>query len=244
MRVRGRRRCRACGSEWSYFETGEPACPDCGSLRSVGVDEDRTLHTDAPVTLDLEAARSALADRPLQEVAEQAERAARDYVNRRGFVDAGALQALDDSYLAAAELRTVAGELRRRSAPADDAEAHFLALLRGAEDGDRPEEVPRSLHTARGLATATVVGDYRRDVLTWVEDGPVDGDQAPPVRPLLDRLRAHERRIEAIDGAVSPGTADRLVAAARALGEYLRTGETDARDRAQEHLGRLDMAVE
>lgn len=240
MRVRGRRQCQACGSEWSYYETGDPACPDCGSLRSVGLDEERALHTDAPATLDLAAARSALDDRPRREVASTAERAAREYVNRRGFVDAGQLLRLDDTYLAAAELRAVAGEVRRLSGAGEAIEGHFLTLLRGAEDGDRPTDVPARLRSARGLAMASAVGDYRRDVLAWLDDRPVADDTAPEVRPLLDRLRAHERRVEAVDGDVTPATADRLVATAQAIGEHLRTGDAAPLDRAAALLDELD----
>lgn len=240
MRVRGRRQCQACGSEWSYYETGEPACPNCGSLRSVGLDEERTLHTDAPATLELAEAHAALDDQPRREVAATAERAAREYVNRRGFVDGGELLPLDATYLAAAELRAVAGELRRQSAPSEAIEAHFLALLNGAEDGHRPTDVPARLRSARGLAAATAVGDYRRDVLAWLDDRSAGDEPAPEVRSQLDRLRAHERRGEAVDGDVPPATADRLVATARAIGDHLRTGDGAPLDRAAELLDELD----
>lgn len=243
MRVRGRRQCQACGSEWSYYETGEPACPDCGSLRSVGLDEERTLHTDAPATLDLAEARSVLDDRPRREVASAAERAAREYMNRRGFVDAGELLPLDDTYLAAAELRAVAGELRRLSAPGEDAHEHFLQLLRGAADGDRPTDVPERLRAARGLATAAAVGDFRRDVLAWLDDRSPADEPAPEVRSLLDRLRAHERRVEAVDGDVRRTTADRLETGAQAIGEHLRSGDVAPLDRAAGLLDELDAAA-
>lgn len=237
MRVRGRRRCRACGTEWSYFETGAPTCPDCGSPRSVAVDADRTLHTATPVTLDLSTARSALRERPLREAAEAAEGAARRYAARRGFVHAGELQPLDATILAALELRFVAAEVRRRRAPAEAVEAHFLDLLADAEDGERPDEVPPSLRSARGLAAATAVGDYCDDGRAWLDEHPDRSSGA--VRACLDDLRTHERRIEALDGDVAPSVAAHLVAAARALGEHLQTGAAEALERARQHLDAL-----
>ncbi|MDY6780397.1 MAG: hypothetical protein SV760_07620 [Halobacteria archaeon] len=37
MEISGERECLECGSRWSYFDTREVACPDCGSLRSKSV---------------------------------------------------------------------------------------------------------------------------------------------------------------------------------------------------------------
>ncbi|MXR22522.1 endonuclease Q family protein, partial [Halobacterium bonnevillei] len=61
MDVRGERECKSCGTRWSYFETGSVACPECGSVRSVGVGE-RSQHTDGNATLDLSDAQRAAAD--------------------------------------------------------------------------------------------------------------------------------------------------------------------------------------
>jgi len=235
MKVRGRRRCTACDARWSYFETGSATCPDCGSLRSVAVDDERVLHTDSPVELDLGLARSMLDDRPLEEVAETAGSAAREYLSGRGFVDGGELLGLDDVVLAAAELKHVAGHVRRTMALDDATEAHFLDLLAGAEGGDRPDDVPAGLRSARGLAAAEAVGAYRRDLSTWLDEHP-----DPDARSGLDRVRTHERRIDALDGDVSPSEADALVAAARALGEYLRSGQPSSLERAEERLKQLE----
>jgi hypothetical protein len=148
--------------------------------------------------------------------------------------------ALDDTYLAAAELRAVAGECRRQSAPSDVIEAHFLDLLSGAEDGHRPTEIPARLRSARGLAAAAAVSDYRRDVLAWLDDRSDGEEPSAKVRPLLDRLRGHERRVEAVDGDVPPATAARLVATAQAIGEHLRTGDEAPLARAAALLDELD----
>lgn len=235
MRVRGRRRCRECGRGWSYFETGSPACPDCGSLWSVAVDEEPALHTDDPAALDLETARAKMADGSLREVARDARPAARDYLRSRGFVRGGELLPLDSAVLAAAELAHACDHLRRSMEPADATEAYFLALLAGAEDGERPATVPDDVRWVRGLAAAEAVGAYRRDVVRWL-----DGDAHPEVRPLLDRLRSHERRIEALDGHVLPGEAEALVKAARDLGRYLREGDGSALGGAEAHLSLLE----
>ncbi len=226
MRVRGNRECQDCGARWSYYDTGSVACPDCGSVHSVGVDE-RALHTDGDATLDLTEARRAADERSLPEAAERAASACRAYVRRRGFVSGGDLLALDDTYLAARELTGV-GETLRRALSWDDAtELYFLSLLRGAADGDRPAaaDVPADLRGPRGLAAADAVEAYRRDLAAWLDEHP-----DPAARETLSELSVHERRIRALDGAVPPAEADRLVAAARDVGRYLGAdgGEADS----------------
>lgn len=243
MKVRGRRRCRECGERWSYYETGSPECPSCGSVRSVGVEDERSLHTDAPASLDLSGARSMLDERPVGEVARAAAVAARGYLRARGFVRGGDLLALDDEYVAATELRHVAGRLERALTVEEAEERHFLDLLAGAETGTRPAGVPPSLHAARGLAAADVVEAYRRDLSAWLDETAGAADEAgrrEAAGPLLARLRDHERRVSALDGDVAPGEADSLVAAARRIGDYLREGDDEACASAREHLDALE----
>lgn len=234
MRIRGRRRCTSCDNQWSYFETGTTACPVCGSLRSVAAADERVRHTEGSVDLDLAAARSELDDRSLEEVAESARSAAREYVRSRGFVDAGELTELDDRFVAAAELAYVAEHVRRAMTVDEATESHFLTLLGGAQDGDRPESIPTALRSARGLAAAEAVESYRRAIDRWA------GERPPPeIRQVLDRLRAHEKRVVALDGDVPPSEADALVEAARDLGRYLRDEDEAALTAAEDRLERL-----
>lgn len=234
MKLRGRRRCAECGRRWSYFETGTATCPECGSLLSVSVDGEASLHTDGPAGLDLAPARDALDDESLQAAAERARSAARKYVRSRGFVRGGQLLDLDDTYLAAAELTHVAAHLRRTLEPDERAEAYFLSLLAGAEDGDRPDGVPDSLRWARALATAEAVEAYRRDVGRWLEEHP-----DPAASSLLGQLRSHERRVAALDGDVPPGDPGTLATAARCIGRFLREGDEDDLGEAEDALEAL-----
>ena len=85
MKIRGERECQSCGTRWSYYETGSVVCPDCGSMRSVGLD-DPSEHTASPVTLDLTEIRGVVDDRPLGDIAETASESCREYVRKRGFI--------------------------------------------------------------------------------------------------------------------------------------------------------------
>jgi len=223
MEIRGRRECRNCATQWSYYDTGEVACPACGSLRSRGVDE-RTRHTDAAVELDLTGARTLVDEEGIVAAVVAAGEDAREYVRRRGFVHAGDLRPLTDGYLAAAELGAVGRWLDRpgRTAVDDAEEVYLLGLLGGADRDERPssDRVPASLAPTRGLAYAGAVDDYREDVRTFLDE-----DETPPVRRLLERLDDHVRRVEALDGSVPPADAERLVRAAQDAGRALRTGE-------------------
>ena len=110
MEIRGERECRDCGSRWRYYDTGSVACPDCGSLVSVGVD-DRQRHTDAPVDLDLSPQRRTADEEGVLAAVATVGSDLSAYLSRRGFRNAGDLLSLDDTYLAAAELRQVAEEV-------------------------------------------------------------------------------------------------------------------------------------
>lgn len=220
MKVRGRRECQNCGTVWSYYETGSPRCPECESIHSVGLD-DRTRHTDADVTLDLTPIRSRIDEAPEDELAEDAAERAREYVRKRGFIDAGELQDLDWSFVAATELGHVATAYARTMRPSTDAELYFLELLRTADAGDPREfeDVPEAFREPYGLAMASVTEDYQRDLRTYLGD--VD-DVDPEASALSGRIRDHRKRIEALEGAVEPKDAYRLLRATRSLGRALR----------------------
>lgn len=233
MEVRGERECKACETQWSYFETGSVECPDCGSMRSVGVGE-RALQTDGAAELDLDDARSAAAD-DLRGAFDPAVEACREYCQSRGFVAGGDLLDLDDIYLAAQELRRAALLLGDAMRVGDDEEAYVLALLKGADSGDRPEpeEVPESLRAARGLGYAAAVRAYRADVRTYADSLP-DAEQR-----LHERLGSHVKRIRALDGDVPAEDAERLVLAARRLGDAV-CGDEAAVEQANAHLDGLE----
>ena len=245
MKLRGERECKTCGTRWSYYETGEATCPDCGSLRSVGVEDDRKRHTDSPGELDLTPYRAAVADDDaIEDVADDVERDCRAYLRKRGFIHAGELRPLDDTFLAVQELRAAVADygrdnrvgIERGDRGDGDAERYLLRLLGGADEGDRPapENVPESLTAARGLACATAVEAYREDVATYLDD-----KQDSAARRVLERIRDQEKRLSALDGNVAPTEAERLVDACRDLHEYL-TGEGDPERSLAAATERLD----
>ncbi|ELY53382.1 DUF7117 family protein [Natronococcus jeotgali] len=236
MKVRGERECKECGTRWSYYETGSVGCPACGSLRSVGLDA-RTEHTDLAVEFDLTPVRNAIDEVSTDELARRARDRTKEYVRRRGFINAGDLRELDDDYLAAIELLHVADVVGRAADLEDREELYFLSLLRGADEGERPpaEDVPPSLRGARGLAYANAVREYRRDVRDWSESRELTGAE----RGALETLGEHVKRIRMLDGDVEPRTAERLVEATRDLANGLR-GDELAFARAQEQLEELE----
>lgn len=231
MDIRGERECRNCGTRWSYYETGAVHCPECGDLQSVGVDDRRT-HTASPKSLDLTAVREAVDREPLRTVAESAADVCREYVSAVGFVHTGDLQPLDDTVLAAAELRRVSATVSRRLDLDDVEEHYFLDLLRTADRGERPgpTSVPDAFHAERGLAVARAVDMYVSDLRLVVDDPGED------VTRVLSALRARRKRIEALDGAVEPREAEWVVHTTRDLGDYLIEGDEGALATALERV--------
>jgi hypothetical protein len=235
MKVRGRRECRDCGHQWSYYETGAVDCPACGSLRSVGVD-DRTRHTDTPTSLDLSPHRRAVDAGPLADAADDLKRDLRRYRTKRGFIRGGELLPLDETYLAATELLYAVDVLVRAGERTDDEELYLLSLLRGADIGDRPDvaTVPASMRAARGLALTEAVDEYRREVLSWLDDNP-----DPDVRRVLGTVSELVKRTRALGGDVPLGESETLLAATHDVSRALRTGDEAALVTARERLARL-----
>lgn len=233
MQIRGKRECDKCGNQWSYYDTGSVTCPSCGSVRSVGLDESPRLHTDGPTSLDLTPARRLVQDEPVKAVATAAEDVARKYRLERGFLHGGELRPLDDVYVATVELRHAAAGIRRSLGLVDDTRQYFLDLLADADKGKRPsaDHVPRDLRWARGLAAATVVEDYRRDLTDWLDQHP-----SPEIRSVYDELGQLGSRMAALDGDVPAAEADHLISATQALGTYLITSDEGALARASDRL--------
>ncbi len=236
MKIRGDRRCKDCGQRWAYYDTGSVACPECGSLRSVGVDE-RKQHTANPVTLDLTRHHEALDSGTVAKEADPLKRALREYIHRRGFIHTGELIDLDDTYLAVHEfLHAIDVYARRRTAT--DAERLYLhTLLRNAESKSRPDEseVPESMTAARGLAYADAVDAYRREVSTWLDEHP-----NPEARKALGVVAEHARRVHALNGSVPLDESEALVLATKDVASALRTGDESALETATLRFGDLD----
>lgn len=232
MEIRGERECTDCGARWSYYETGSITCPECGSIQSVGVGE-RAEHTAGPAQLDLSPAREEIDDEPLGDVAETAVEQAREYLRTAGFVHAGELQPLGETYLLAAETRRTGATLSRALRVSDEEELYFLSLLRGSADSERPPsgKVPDSLRAERGLAVAAAAEAYVSD-LRRVYDDP-----GSEIADVLSAVRARRKRIEALDGDVAPKDAEAVVRTLRDLGAYLQEDDETALARAG---GRLD----
>jgi hypothetical protein len=236
MEIRGQRECKDCGQEWSYYETGSVACPNCQSMRSVGI-ENRKRHTDAPAGIDISGALSDLESTGIEGVSEGVTSSLREYVRKRGFINGGELRPLDDQFLIAHELIQALDLYGRLRDPDDQSEYYVLSLLRGVGDGNRPGSgtVPEGMREARGLGYAEAVAAYRRDLLAWLEDRP-----DPEARRTLGTLREQLKRVEALQGDVAPDTAERLVETAREIGTYLDGGDQTALASARDRLARLD----
>ena len=189
MKVRGERECQSCGTRWSYYETGSVACPSCGDLRSVGVD-DRTAHTDAAVALDLSPHREQFGESSetlSRSGVDELQSDLREYCRKRGFIDGGRLSPLDDTYLAARELLEAVDCFDRLRDPTEADREYLLGLLANADDGERPptDEVPATLREARGMTTVRAVEAYRSDALDFLDE--LEGDAEPdPGKPEGD----------------------------------------------------------
>jgi len=235
MKLRGRRECQECGERWSYFETGEITCPACESPRSIAI-EGPTEHTAGTASFDLTPVRTLIDTKPLREVADAAADHTRPYLRAVGFIEQNELQPLDETVLAASELRRVGRTFGRLLQPTDAETQYFLTLLRGADDGERPapEEVPETFYPERGLAITASVSMYRSELRRVVNE------PEPTLDRALSQLDTHLKRVNALDGEINPKQSERLVKAVQDIGEYVRSDDETALTRAVERLDSLE----
>jgi hypothetical protein len=180
----------------------------------------------------LDPIRANIDEESVQTLADRAVEETREYIRTVGFVDAGELQDLDDTALAASELRRVGATLGRVMRLDEREELYFLELLRVADQNDRPgpEDVPETLGPERGLAVASILDIYLDDIRRVYEsrDGQVDR--------VLSAVRTQQKRIEALDGDVDPSEAEHLVRTLREVSAYLRDDDEGALARALERV--------
>lgn len=239
MNVRGERECQDCGTVWSYYDTGSVACPNCESLRSVGVG-DRTQHTDGNAVLDLTEHRGRIgdADGIPDDAVNDLKVDLRKYLRKRGFVHAGTLRPIDDTYLAARELLQAVDAYHRSRDSTDHDRRYLLDLLAGADEGRRPgpEDVPEGMRAARGLAYAIAIDEFRDDLAAYLEDSP-----RPDAREVMGRVRDRAKRVEALQGAVDPATVETLVRATREVVDYVENDDEDALSRARQRVNDAEL---
>lgn len=100
----------------------------------------------------------------------------------------------------------------------------------GSESAERPVRVDAEPAATDSTATDSTATDST--------DNP--GARVTPAREVLERLRDRTKRIEALNGDVDPGTAESLIEAADALGDYVRTGNAEGLDRAHDRIDELE----
>lgn len=238
MRMRAARTCLSCGAEWSYFERQAFACPDCGSHRSTARSGAPTLHTHGDPEFDLGWLSASLDADPIDAVVEL-ESACRDYLREAGFIENGQLRDLPDRYVTIAELAIAGryGGTITEAASGDDRFAgYLLALFRGLLEDERPdpEDVPPSAAWILGLGVARAANAYRRDCRRWLRHV-AEGRREPTLGSLGDYVA----RIEALDGEVDPAVSEAVLAATRAVGRAVQSGDEDDRAAARAALAEI-----
>ncbi|MDZ7687265.1 MAG: TFIIB-type zinc ribbon-containing protein [Halobacteriales archaeon] len=188
MEIRGERECLDCGETWSYFETREPACPECGSLRSRAVDDAEEDTTGAVETDDLLTRFGGEFDDALEETEERC----REYTARTGFVQGGELRPPEPTYVMACEVKHVAGEFVGAREPTDEELAYVVKLVEGVGAGEppSPDERPESLNSAHNRAVAETVEEYAKEISRYLDGLDTADSRVEEARDLAKRTQA------------------------------------------------------
>jgi hypothetical protein len=188
MEIRGERECLDCGETWSYFETREPECPECGSLRSRAVEDAEEDTAAAVETGDLLTQFGGEFESALSE----AEDRCRDYTSRTGFVEGGELLPPSPLYVMACEVKHIAAEFVGDREPTDAEREYVVALVEGVETGEppSPDGRPSSLDAAHRRAVAETVEEYAVELSRYLRSiGETDG-RVEEARDLAKRTQA------------------------------------------------------
>jgi hypothetical protein len=188
MEIRGERECLDCGETWSYFETREPACPECGSLRSRALEDAETDTAGAVETGDLVTRFGG----EFEEALEEAEDRCREYTARTGFVRGGELLPPEPAYVMACEVKHVAGEFVGAREPTDEERSYVVELVEGVETGEppSPEARPKSLDSAHNRAVAETVEEYAKELSRYLESLGSADSRVEEARDLAKRTQA------------------------------------------------------
>lgn len=164
--------------------------------------------------------------------------ACNEYLRNYGFISEGSLLPLEVTYVSVMELKYLTHELSNLSSPTQEIIDYWFSLLK-ADLGARPspDDVPRTCWAPRGLAVARVVSEYRRAIqrLSY-------GSNPSMFSETLERLGDHTRRVEALDGELSPSDTEQLVVIIRALGQYRISDSESALSEAVTRLDQLDQS--
>jgi len=190
MEIRGERECLDCGETWSYFDTREPECPECGSLRSRAVEDAAEDTAGAVETGDLLTRLGGDFDAALEE----AEERCREYTSRAGFVRGGELLPPEPVYVMTCEIKHIAAEFAGAREPTEEEREYVVALVEGVESGEppSPDERPGSLDAAHNRAVAETVEEYAKEISSYLRSvGEKDADgRVEEARDLAKRTQA------------------------------------------------------
>ncbi len=188
MEIRGERECLDCGETWSYFETREPECPECGSLRSRAVEDAEEDTSGAVETGDLLTRFGS----DFAGALEEAEDRCREYTSRAGFVEGGELLPPEPVYVMACEVKHVAAEFVGNREPTEDERRYVVALVEGVgkDDPPAPDERPESLDAAHNRAVAETVEEYAKEMSRYLRSSGKTDTRIEEARDLAKRTQA------------------------------------------------------
>jgi len=115
----------------------------------------------------------------------------------------------------------------------DEYRSDLLAFLDELASNGPEAETREPGDSAAGTEDSAVAEPPASTVSVAGDDGPARVDRA---RTLLGRLRDRPNASKRSTATSSPLTADALTDAADAIGEYVKTGDESALDRARERL--------
>jgi len=189
MEIRGKRECLDCGRSWSYFETREPECPDCGSLRSRATEGAKQDTAGAVEVKDVLTRFGGDFESALRETEEKC----REYTSRTGFVEGGELRPPEVEYVMSCEIKHAANELLRETRDITDAEhAYVVSLVKGigGDEPPSPADRPDSLDAVHNLAVAETVKEYAKETTRYLQDRELTDGRIEKARDLARRTQA------------------------------------------------------
>ncbi|MFB6284080.1 MAG: hypothetical protein ABEK59_09145 [Halobacteria archaeon] len=199
MELRGERECLECGSTWSYFDSRQVCCPECGSIRSQSVSSPRMDSTSDVDIVDSEVLTGI--GENFDETLSELEERCRRYTSQTGFVEKGDLKPPTPRYVMACEIKHAA-TTRDAEGLDEKSRRYVVDLVHGIRDGEPPDKTPSGLQETHNLAIAETVRDYSTEVERYARKRGVETPgEVERARSLAKRTLATEGvKDDAVEG--------------------------------------------
>ncbi len=196
MEISGERECLDCGEQWSYFETRQIECPECGSIKSMSISESELdTASSRKNELDMSDLYTEFQTDFMNALTQAGDRS-REYIASTGFIEGGELRPPMLRYVMAREIMEIADyiDLSLDTDISASEERYIIDLVKGVKSGDPPDKRPNSMNNHHYMAVAKTAEEYATELFKYFEQNSEDIPEG------LEKARSLAKKTKATNG--------------------------------------------